>query len=86
MANRDMRRVESSAKLSTLLNELETALPALAGTGRLAQTDWSDIDRGLNGVRSILADRMRPRRRRRAQPAGARRSGRTDGPIASLFR
>ena len=61
--------MESSTKLSTLLNELETALPVLAGTGRLVQTDWSDLDRRLNGVRSVLADRTLRRRSRRARSA-----------------
>lgn len=84
--NRDMRRLESSAKLSTLLNELETALPALAGTASLVQMDWSDLDRRLNGVRSILAaGKHRRRRPRRVRSASATGKGRADGPIASLF-
>lgn len=85
MANRYRRRVESSARLSTLLDELETALPVLAGTAMLAKTDWSDIDRRLNRVRLILAGGTRGRRSRRVRPTGARPSGGADGPIVSLF-
>jgi len=84
LANRDKRRVESSARLSALLNRLETALPTLAGAGTMAEADWSDIDRRLNGVRSILADGMRGRGARRTR-RGARSSGRANDAIVSLF-
>lgn len=78
-------RVGSFARLSLLLNELETALPVLVGTSTLAQPDWSDLDRRLNGVRSMLADKTHRRRPRRARTAGLRTARGGESPIAALF-
>lgn len=83
--NPDVRRVGSFARLSMLLNELETALPVLVGTGTLAQPDWSDLDRRLNRVRSILADKTHRRRPRRVRSAGHRTARGGESTVAALF-
>ncbi|MGF6998363.1 hypothetical protein [Paraburkholderia sp. GAS32] len=46
--NRDLRQVAASARLSVLLDQLETALPVLARAPSLQLADWS--------VRSLLAN------------------------------
>ena len=83
--NRDLRQVAASAKLSMLLDQLETALPVLARAPSLRPADWSELDRRLNGVRSLLANTTYRSRTRRAR-SPAVQPARSDGmPIATLF-
>jgi hypothetical protein len=44
LMNRDLRQVAASAKLSMLLDQLETALPVLAGAPSLRPAVWSELD------------------------------------------
>ena len=85
LMNRDLRQVAASAKLSMLLDQLETALPVLVGAPSLRPADWSELDRRLNGVRSLLANATYRSRTRRARSPTVR-PARSDGmPIATLF-
>lgn len=85
LMNRDLRQMAASAKLSVLLDQLETALPVLAGAPSLRPADWSELDRRLNGVRSLLANTTYRSRTRRAR-SPAVQTARGDGmPIATLF-
>ncbi|WP_429552360.1 hypothetical protein [Paraburkholderia sp. MM5477-R1] len=75
----------ASSRLSMLLDELEQALPALAGATSAGPAFLSELDGRLNGLRSLLANpshRGRPRHAR----SPARRSAQRDGTLlASLF-
>ena len=85
LMNRDLRQEAAPAKLSMLLDQLETALPVLVGAPSLRPADWSELDRRLNGVRSLLANATYRSRTRRARSPTVR-PARSDGmPIATLF-